>query len=201
MLLENDTDADDDALRLIDFTQPENGELAFDNMKNIIYRADEGFLGTDEFSYSVTDGQGAVASAMVKLEITPRSQMQLTKTQFVNFIYKSSKLTPESQSRMQTIIDMIKNLPHVGIEIYAYTDDIGHDSYNIALSERRADATRKLLISYGIDGNRVKPFGKGEKSPIADNSTEAGRAINRRGEIKFIFDVDAKKTPVVLPEQ
>lgn len=190
MLLENDTDADDDALRLIDFTQPKNGVLAFDNMKNIIYRADVGFSGIDEFSYSITDGQGAVATATVKLDISQKNQIQLSKTQFVNFIFESSKLTSESQSHIHSIVEMIKNLPHVGIEIYAYTDNIGNDQYNLALSERRATAARELLISYGIDGDRVKAFGMGEKNPIADNATDAGRAINRRGEIQFIFGTE-----------
>jgi len=192
MLLENDTDADNDALRLIDFTQPKNGVLAFDNMKNIIYRADDGFSGIDKFTYSITDGQGAVATATVKLDISPRTQIQLSKTQFVNFMFESSKLTPESQSRVNSIVEMIKNLPHVGIEIYAYTDNIGNDQYNLALSERRATAARELLISYGIDGNRIKAFGMGEKNPMADNATDAGRSINRRGEIQFKFGSKVK---------
>lgn len=201
VLMENDIDADNDTLRLVDFTQPAHGNLAFDAQKNIIYRAADGFTGTDGFSYTVSDGQGAVVSAYVKLVVEPKSEMRLTKTQFVNFIYKSSKLTPASSAKVESIVEMIKNLPGVGIEIYCYTDNIANESYNQALSNRRAEATRNLLISFGVDGNRIKAFGMGENNPIADNSTDEGRAINRRGEIQFIFSAPAGKESALLPKK
>lgn len=183
ILLENDTDADGDKLRLVDFTQPKHGNIAFDDRKNLIYRAADGYTGTDSFSYSVTDGEGAVANANVKMLIAPKSDMQLTKTQFVNFVYKKTILTPESQSRMQSIVNKAKRSTYAEIEVYAYTDNIGSDSYNLALSGRRANAMRELLISYGLDGSTIKVFGMGEKNPVADNATPEGRAINRRGEV------------------
>ena len=199
VLMENDIDADNDTLRLVDFTQPAHGNLAFDDQKNIIYRAADGFTGTDGFTYTVSDGQGAVVSAYVKLVVEPKSEMRLTKTQFVNFIYKSSKLTPASSAKVESIVEMIKNLPGIGIEIYCYTDNIANESYNQALSDRRAKATRDLLLSFDIDVSRIKAFGMGEKNPIADNSTEQGRAINRRGEIQFIFGAPAGTENVLLP--
>ncbi len=184
VLLENDSDADGDNLKLIDFTQPEQGNLAFDDLKNLIYRAADGFTGSDSFTYSVTDGQGAVVTARVQLTITSRTDLQLTKTQYVNFVYRKSSLTAESLAKVKDIVEKIKSIPYEVVEIFAYTDNIGSDSYNLALSERRAKATRELLIKSGLDANRIKAYGMGEKHPIADNSTPEGQAINRRGELR-----------------
>jgi len=192
VLLENDTDADGDTLKLIDFTQPKNGAVAFDSMKNLIYRASDGFTGRDSFTYTISDGQNGVATAKVKLIVADKTDIQLTKTQYVNFAYGKSSLTKVSHSKIQNIVNKIKDMPFSEIEIFAYTDNIGSDSYNLALSERRAVATRKLLISLGLDGSKIKAFGMGEKNPIADNSTREGQAINRRGELRFKFNTNGK---------
>ena len=198
VLLENDTDADNDKLRLINFTQPKMGGVAFDDRKNLIYRSADGFNGTDEFSYTITDGQGAVATAIVRLIIAPKDDVQLSKTQYVNYVYKKTKLTPSSEDKIQSIVDKIRELPNVEVEIFAYTDDVGSERYNLALSERRANVTRDLLVSFGIDGNKIKTFGMGEKNPIADNSTSEGQAINRRGEFRFKFGASGHKNPQTI---
>ena len=201
ILLENDTDADNDNLRLVNFTQPEKGDLAFDDKKNLIYRAEDGFTGTDKFSYTITDGQGAVATAVVKLIVAPKSDMQLTKTQFVNFVYKSSKLAPGSQAKIEDIVNKLKYMSYDRVEIFAYTDNIGSDSYNLALSERRAEATRRMLVFLGLDSNKIKAFGMGEQNPIADNATPEGQAINRRGELLIKFGSGSSNKPRAVLEK
>lgn len=201
VLLENDTDADNDELRLIDFTKPEKGKVAFDEKKNLIYRAADGFSGTDKFSYTVTDGRGAVATASVKVIISPINDVHLTKTQYVNYVYKKTKLTPTSEEKIQLIVDKIQKFPNIKVEIFAYTDDVGSERYNLALSERRANVTRDLLISFGIDGNNIKSYGMGEKNPIADNSTPEGQAINRRGEFRFKFGAGGQENPEIILQQ
>ena len=193
LLLENDTDADKDLLRLVDFTQPANGAVAFDDRKNLVYRAADGFTGTDQFTYTVTDGQGAVATAKVTITVAARSDVKLTKTQYVNFKSGKSTLTNGSNQKMRNIINMIKEMDYTEIEIYAYTDDVGSDAYNLELSKRRASAMRDLLISNGLDKNRINAYGMGEKNPIADNATPEGKAINRRGELHVKFGTDSSE--------
>mgnify|MGYP006187470663 CR=1 FL=1 len=72
------------------------------------------------------------------------------------------------------------SLPH---RAKVVTDSVGTEGYNQGLSERRANAVREVLVNqYGVDGSRVNTAGYGETRPVADNATDAGRAVNRRVE-------------------
>ena len=101
------------------------------------------------------------------------------------FVYDEAELTKISKSKVEAIIEQVKLAKNITIEVYTYTDNIGSDAYNIVLSARRAAALKNLLVANGIAETDIKAIGKGEEDPIADNSTPAGQAINRRGE--FIF--------------
>ena len=186
-LLSNDTDPDKDTLRLVDFTQPENGVLAFDERKNLVYRPREGFTGTDSFTYTITDGGGSVATGDVEIIVAGNDANNLTKTQYVNFVSGKTTLTRGSQQKLDSILSRIKSLDYTAIEIYAYTDDVGSEEYNLALSNRRAAALSAILVSHGVNESEITAFGMGEKHPIADNATAQGKAINRRGELHIKF--------------
>jgi len=186
-LLANDFDANADTLQIIDVSAPEIGQLAYDYNGNLVYRPPEGFSGSDSFRYTVSDNRGgsAVATATVRLKVIEPKVLDLSKIQLVNFKYNETELTEISKVKVAQLIEQIKQVKDIKIEIYTYTDDIGSDNFNLDLSERRARALERLLVSRGIDHGNIKAIGMGEKMPIADNSTESGKAINRRGE--FIF--------------
>ena len=191
-LLANDSDADDDVLEVVDVSQPEMGRLGFDQNNNLVYRPIEGFTGVDTFKYTVTDNisDAVTATATVQIKVREAEIISLSKLQLVNFIYDEAELTEISKARVEAIIEQVKLAEDIIIEVYTYTDNIGSDAYNIALSEKRATALKNLLIANGIDETNIKAVAMGEEDPIADNSTPAGQAINRRGE--FIFRT---KTP------
>jgi OOP family OmpA-OmpF porin len=77
---------------------------------------------------------------------------------------------------------MNKNKTVTG-EIAGHTDSIGNDVANLALSKQRAETVRSLLISLGIEEQRVRAIGKGESEPKGDNGTPEGRLMNRRVEV------------------
>jgi outer membrane protein OmpA-like peptidoglycan-associated protein len=71
----------------------------------------------------------------------------------------------------------------VFIEVVGHTDDVGDDAYNMDLSEQRAAAVSQYLIEAGVDASKIVAVGAGESLPIATNTTDQGRAENRRVEV------------------
>ena len=100
----------------------------------------------------------------------------------VNFDFDSSNLTSVAKTNLNKLAEVLKNNPDTNINIYGHTDSRGTDSYNQSLSERRANSVVNYLVSLGVAKSRLFAMGVGEKEPIADNSTDAGRAKNRRVE-------------------
>ncbi|AJC19919.1 OmpA family protein [Pandoraea pulmonicola] len=83
----------------------------------------------------------------------------------------------------QTVARIGQTLVKVGlneVRVYGYTDSVGSDAYNEQLSGRRADAVAEALIDAGMQRAGIKTVGAGKRNPVADNSTPAGRAQNRR---------------------
>ncbi|HIE15917.1 MAG TPA: OmpA family protein, partial [Bacteroidales bacterium] len=85
----------------------------------------------------------------------------------------------------QNLISFLKKNPTVSIEISGHTDNKGSVEHNKILSRNRAKTVYDYLIANGIDYNRLTYKGYGFDKPIADNSNEAGRKLNRRTEFKI----------------
>ncbi|MGH8462808.1 MAG: OmpA family protein, partial [Pseudomonas sp.] len=84
------------------------------------------------------------------------------------------------KSKLQSLMSKLNDPGVVNIKIMGHTDSQGADDYNQALSERRASSVAEYLISQGLAPSKVTSQGRGEREPVADNDTEAGRAQNRR---------------------
>ncbi len=100
----------------------------------------------------------------------------------VNFGFDSSELSATSRANLDKLADILKNNEDTNINIYGHTDSKGTDSYNLALSERRAAAVKSYLVGKGVASSRMYTMGMGESDPKSSNDTEAGRADNRRVE-------------------
>ena len=101
----------------------------------------------------------------------------------VKFDFDKSEVKPDSQADIRSLAEFMKQYPQTTTTVEGHTDSIGTDAYNQGLSERRANAVRDVLVNqHGIDTGRVSAVGYGETRPVADNDSEAGRAINRRVE-------------------
>jgi outer membrane protein OmpA-like peptidoglycan-associated protein len=93
-------------------------------------------------------------------------------------------LKPESQEQLKNIAEILKAYPKVTIKLGGYTDSTGDPQANLKLSQQRADAVMADLVKLGVDAGRIKAEGYGQEHPVADNSTEEGRAKNRRIDIR-----------------
>jgi outer membrane protein OmpA-like peptidoglycan-associated protein len=99
------------------------------------------------------------------------------------FATNSSTLNSVSRASLDKFATSLLNNPDTDVKIYGHTDSTGSDAINNPLSERRAESVYNYLLSKGIDGSRMISQGFGSTQPVADNSTAAGRAQNRRVEI------------------
>ena len=99
----------------------------------------------------------------------------------VEFDFDKSNIKSVFKPQFDEIAQVLTESPDISMTIEGHTDWIGTDEYNQGLSERRANAVKtKFVQDYGIDANRISTVGYGEKRPIADNNTSAGRQKNRR---------------------
>lgn len=93
--------------------------------------------------------------------------------------------TSDSIAILDQAVDTLQRYPQVHVTVAGYTDSVGTAAYNQSLSERRAQIVYDYLTSHGIDASRLSgPIGHGENDPIGDNSTDSGRAQNRRTELQ-----------------
>ncbi|MCJ7558101.1 MAG: OmpA family protein [Gammaproteobacteria bacterium] len=104
----------------------------------------------------------------------------------VTFATNSSDLRPEFFGVLDSVNLVLKQYDKTVIEVAGHTDSTGTEQYNQALSERRAGTVATYLVNRGVLEMRVITIGVGETRPVADNSTESGRAINRRVELTLV---------------
>ncbi|MFV0606687.1 MAG: OmpA family protein [Niabella sp.] len=106
----------------------------------------------------------------------------------IYFVTNGDKLEKRSFPALNTILAELKADNDIKVDVEGYTDNVGDETYNQGLSERRAAAVVKWLEENGIDASRIKSSGYGEANPVADNNTSKGRQLNRRTEMKLHYD-------------
>lgn len=147
--------------------------------------SDKGFLFAST-TITVEETGEAQQTQRLSLDVVPIEKgAQLTLSHIV-FPVNSADIDPLSFSTLERVIELLQTNPHVGIEVAAHTDDVGDDTYNKRLSERRALAIVRHLSKNGIDIARMRPIGYGEQTPLAPNDSEEHRALNRRVELKVL---------------
>ena len=121
----------------------------------------------------------------VKRAITTLLKKAMTGIQFET---GKAVIVKKSYGILDEIAKVFIENPAYIIEVQGHTDNVGKADVNMSLSEKRAQAVREYLVKAGVDGTRMTAHGYGSTVPIADNSTKAGRAKNRRVEFKITFE-------------
>jgi len=120
---------------------------------------------------------------------TPEESLRDAFTEFsddrILFESSSDVLTEDSLLVVENMAALFAQYPNVEIEIDGHTDASGDSAGNLLLSQLRANAVRDYLVKQGITAERLKAYGFGDGVPVADNSTAAGRRLNRRIEFNF----------------
>ena len=116
----------------------------------------------------------------------PAAATKVTYAADTFFDFDKSVLKADGKAKLDDLAGKVKAINLEVIIAVGHTDSVGSDAYNQKLSVKRADAVKAYLITKGIEKNRVYTEGKGEKQPVADNKTGAGRSKNRRVEIEVV---------------
>jgi outer membrane protein OmpA-like peptidoglycan-associated protein len=104
----------------------------------------------------------------------------------ITFAYDSADVQPQFKRTLDQVAETLAQYNQTYIDVYGHTDSTGSDAYNQTLSERRATSVADYLAGRGVQPARIGTRGFGETQPIASNDTDAGRAANRRVEVKIV---------------
>jgi outer membrane protein OmpA-like peptidoglycan-associated protein len=115
--------------------------------------------------------------------------------QTVTFALNSSVLSAQSKSTLDKIAsDVSGQRSGYLLELQGFTDSTGSELYNVGLSQRRAEAVQRYLVSKNVPLYRISIVGLGKDNPVADNKTSAGRAQNRRVEVRVLKSTSSRQT-------
>ncbi|WP_375290508.1 OmpA family protein [Qipengyuania sp.] len=135
--------------------------------------------------------EGTAGSGVDVTEVDNGQAILVNLPDGVTFATGSASINQNFRNTLDQVAASLKQYPNSLVDVYGYTDSTGSDSFNQRLSEQRAQAVANYLISQGVASARIRWQGFGENSQYfkGDNSTEYGRSLNRRVEIKIVpFD-------------
>ena len=170
-------------------TDPNTGEyfipLPYGKLYSYIVEADGHFPKSH-----LIDLRSVEKAQTIETEITIPSIEQMIDRQLAiplnNLFFDTDKATIKTESfpELDRLVELI-NQNKLDVHIAGHTDNVGTAEYNQSLSEKRAEATKAYLVSHGCDISAIEVTGFGLSKPVAENSSEAGRSLNRRVEISF----------------
>jgi len=146
------------------------------NHKGYLFYSDHFSLGSNRLPFKLD---------VPLLPISEGGEVVLKNVFFDTGLYD---LKPQSQSELNKLVQLLDQNPTLSILIEGHTDNVGSESLNLILSGNRAKAVYNYLVSKNINKNRLAYKGYGESKPLADNTTEQGRAKNRRTAFRVTSD-------------
>ncbi len=178
--------------RLVRIVTPEEYEKWLKTQKSYYLSSirntdDDPFLGKP-VSIELKSEAESLKSSLMKALDTSNTNIA-DRTLNLNNIYfeiGSANLTKESDYALNVLEDAFKQYPNLKVELAGHTDNVGDASANMTLSQQRASSVKFYLSQKGIELNRMNTNGYGLTKPIQPNDTEAGRAKNRRIEVKIL---------------
>lgn len=186
------------ATNVVETTTDSQGEFILSNVPAglaLITASKTGYtaktLPYDEYLYYEESENNRLIIPLKKLdESTARMGEEIDKKGLlvlygIHFDVDKATLTPESVQVLERLATVIRERPGLNLEIAGHTDSDGTGEYNLQLSQNRAQAVVDWLNEHGIS-NKLSARGYGESSPVASNTTNEGKAANRRVEIRVI---------------
>lgn len=137
--------------------------------------------------------QAAVQAGLLQQQLAQLQAQQTERGMLVTlgdvlFEFGRADIKPGAQDSLRKLAGFLQDQPDRRILIEGHTDSVGSEAANMVLSQRRADAVSAALVSLGVSPDRISTRGHGKAHPIADNSTDTNRALNRRVEVYISED-------------
>ena len=151
-----------------------------------------GYIWSSQMAKKKAAMEQATAGTGVAVSQTADNQLKLNIPSDISFDTGRANIKPNLQPILDQFAQGLSSQPNTEIRIIGHTDSTGSDAINNPLSINRAASARDYLASRGVDSRRIQIDGRGSREPIADNTSEAGRAKNRRIEI-FLAERAAAK--------
>lgn len=141
--------------------------------------------GGEQFTFFIIDEKAMVQQVEVTASEMAEALKRDGKIALRGILFDTGKdtLKPESDAVLAEIVSLLKGDAALKVSIEGHTDNEGNAKANLALSKKRADSVKKYLAGKGVDAARLKTNGFGDSKPVAPNSTEEGKAQNRRVEL------------------
>jgi outer membrane protein OmpA-like peptidoglycan-associated protein len=144
----------------------------------------QAFLKSKESSSIEIPDQPGYMEATLTVEM--ENVKEMTFELDVHFDVAKASIKPESFKVMDELVLAMQRQPETKVELAGHTDSDGDDAANLLLSQQRADAVKDYLVRKGIASSRISTVGYGERKPVASNQNEAGKARNRRTEVRVV---------------
>jgi outer membrane protein OmpA-like peptidoglycan-associated protein len=135
------------------------------------------YADTVDYDIVAIDKEEGAFSYQITLKYEAPKTFDLKGLQFDS---GSANIKPASVGRVNNLFTALKEIPTLEIEIVGHTDNVGKPEENQKLSEARANAVKDYLVKKGIAANRITTKGFGDTQPVSSNTTDKGRADNRR---------------------
>ena len=152
-----------------------------------------GYLWSNRMEAQKQRMEAATRGTGVEVTQTADNQLKLNIPSDISFDTGRADIKSNFRTVLDQFAQSLRDNPGSTVRIVGHTDSTGSDAVNNPLSVERAGSTRNYLVDRGVAGNRLAIDGRGEREPIADNNTDAGRARNRRVEI-FVGEQQASAT-------
>ncbi|WP_396435969.1 OmpA family protein [Limnohabitans sp.] len=163
------------------------GQVLGRDSKSTAIGAGLGALGGYIWSKNMEDKKRAMEQATAGtgtvVTQTTDNQLKLSIPNDISFETGRYDIRPNLRPILDQFAQGLAQQPSTEVRIVGHTDNVGSDALNNSLSVNRAQSARDHLVARGVNANRIRIEGRGEREPVADNATESGRARNRRIEI------------------
>ena len=135
------------------------------------------------------------------IDSTVRNKYDMISLPNVQFFTDSDILLPSSAKELQQLAEYLIRNEKLKAVVIGHSDSVGSNQQKLEISQKRAESVQKFLESLGVEHNRIKSKGMGDKMPKAPNNTKEGRLMNRRVDVQLLKSEILETKRIEVPKE